>query len=419
MTSTSAERSGGPGIFDGLRIVDLTMGWAGPLATMLFADFGAEVIKIEGPTRIDWWRKGSASRPSVTLDYQTRLWEQSPLFNGVNRNKRGISIDMSQPDGRELLFRLAEISDVLVESFAPRVLPGWGCGYEAMRKRNPGLIMMSLPAIGTDGPWSSYVGYASTTEALSGMTSLCGDEDGPVLQSPFIADPIAGLNGAAALAMALYHREVTGEGQYVEGAQIEGLIPFLGDALMEFGLNNRELPRSSPGWPPPCGCFPARGDDQWIAICVTSDAQWESLCSMMSRPDLLADSGLRTREGRIASSQLVEEAVAAWTAERDPDQLERQLTAAGLAASPVRSAADALEPMRSAGYLIDVDHPEAGRHPYPGITVRMSETAGTVRTPAPLFGQDNEYVFGTLLGLSGAELADLRARQIVTDLPLL
>jgi crotonobetainyl-CoA:carnitine CoA-transferase CaiB-like acyl-CoA transferase len=419
MTSTWTEPGGEPGIFDGLRIVDLTMGWAGPLATMLFADFGAEVIKIEGPSRIDWWRKGSASRPSVKLDHQTRLWEQSPLFNGVNRNKRGVSIDMSQPHGRELLFRLAEVSDVLVESFAPRVLPGWGCGYDAMRQRNPRLIMMSLPAIGVTGPWSSYVGYASTTEALSGMTSLCGDEDGPLLQSPFIADPIAGLNGAAALAMALYHREVTGEGQYVEVAQIEGLIPFLGDALMEFGLNERELPPSSSGRPPPYGCYPARGDDRWIVICVTSDAQWASLCSLIGRPDLLADSGLSSGAGRLASSQLVDEAVAAWTATLDSDQMAEELAGCGIAASPVRTAASALGPMRAAGYLIDVSHPEAGPHPYPGITVRMSETAGTVRTPAPLFGQDNDYVFGMLLGLSGDELADLRARRVVTDLPLL
>ena len=219
--------------------------------------------------------------------------------------------------------------------------------------------------------------------------------------------------------MALYHREVTGEGQYVEVAQIEGVIPFLGDALMEFGLNNLELPRSSSGRPPPYGCFPALGDDRWIVIGVTCDSQWESLCVAMGRPDLLADSELRSGAGRLVSSELVNEAVAAWTAMRDPDQLAQQLADAGIAASPVRSAASALQPMRAAGYLIDVDHPEAGRHPYPGITVRMSETAGAIRKPAPLFGQDNDYVLGTLLGLSGAELADLRTRKVVTDLPLL
>jgi crotonobetainyl-CoA:carnitine CoA-transferase CaiB-like acyl-CoA transferase len=406
-------------VFDGVRIVDLTMGWAGPLATMLFADFGAEVIKIEGPAHIDWWRKGSASRPSVTMDYQSRMWERSPLFNGVNRNKRGICLDLTSEQGRALLLRLVEVSDVLVESFAPRVLRGWGCDYQALSRRNPRLIMMSLPAVGAVGPWSSYVGYASNTEALSGMTSLCGDDGGPMLQSPFIADPVAGLNGAAALAMALYHRELTGEGQFVEVAQVESIIPFLGDALMEFAMNNRELPRSSPGRPPPYGCFPARGDDRWVAICVTADAQWTRLCQLMSRQDLLADARLCTEAGRQAHGQRVWQAVAAWTTHRDAEEIAALLTGGGIAAMPVRSAAEALQPLREVGCLVDVEHPAAGRHPYPGVTVRMSRTPGRIRSPAPLFGQHNDEVLRSLLGLGEVELADLRARRVVTDLPLL
>jgi crotonobetainyl-CoA:carnitine CoA-transferase CaiB-like acyl-CoA transferase len=414
----------GPGpdakdIFAGLRIVDLTMGWAGPLATMMFADFGAEVIKVEGPGHIDWWRKGSASRPSVPMDYQTRLWEQSPIFNGVNRNKRGISLDLSGEPGRAVLLRLIEVSDVLVESFAPRVLPGWGCGYEQLRERNPRLIMMSLPAIGTTGPWSSYIGYASTTEALSGMTSLCGDSTGPVLQSPFIADPVGGLNGAAALAMALYHREVTGEGQFVEVAQVEGLIPFLGDALMEFALNQRELARSSTGRPPPYGCFPCRGSDRWVAIGARTDAQWARLCALMNRQDLLADAALGTASGRLAHGELVRQAVACWTAAGDAQQIAAQLTRHGIAATPVRSAAEALRPMREAGFLVDVSHPAAGRHPYPGVTVRMSRTPGRIRSPAPQFGQHTGEVLGAVLGMGDGELASLRAANVVTDLPLL
>ena len=405
-------------IFAGLRIVDLTMGWAGPLATMMFADFGAEVIKIEGPGHIDWWRKGSASRPSVPMDYQTRLWEHSPIFNGVNRNKRGISLDLSTEAGRAVLLRLVEVSDVLVESFAPRVLPGWGCGYEELRQRNPRLIMMSLPAIGTTGPWSSYIGYASTTEALSGMTSLCGDSTGPILQSPFIADPIGGLNGAAALAMALYHRELTGEGQFVEVAQVEGLIPFLGDALMEFALNQRELPRSATGRPPPYGCFPCRGSDQWAAIGVCTDAQWAQLCALMDRQDLLADPALGCA-GRAAHRELVGQAVADWTSAGDAEQIASLLTRHGIPATPVRNAARALRPMREAGFLVDVSHPSAGPHPYPGVTVRMSRTPGRIRSPAPQFGQHTGEVLRAVLGMSDGELASLRAARVVTDLPLL
>jgi crotonobetainyl-CoA:carnitine CoA-transferase CaiB-like acyl-CoA transferase len=406
-------------IFAGLRIIDLTMGWAGPLATMMFADFGAEVIKIEGPGHIDWWRKGSASRPSVPMDYETRLWEHSPIFNGVNRNKRGISLDLSTEPGRAVLLKLIEVSDVLVESFAPRVLPGWGCGYEQLRQRNPRLIMMSLPAIGTTGPWSSYIGYASTTEALSGMTSLCGDSTGPILQSPFIADPVGGLNGAAALAMALYHREVTGEGQFVEVAQVEGLIPFLGDALMEFALNQRELPRSSTGRPPPYGCFPCRGSDRWIAIGVCTDAQWTQLCALMNRQDLLADAALGSAAGRAAYGEVVVQAVADWTAAGDAEQMASRLIRHGIAATPVRSAAEALRPMREAGFLVDVNHPAAGRHPYPGVTVRMTRTPGRIRSPAPQFGQHTDEVLRAVLGMGDGEVADLRAARVVTDLPLL
>ena len=350
-----------------MRIVDLTMGWAGPLGTLLLADLGAEVIKIEGPGRLDWWRGGSVSSPNPDMsDLEQRMWERSPVFSGVNRNKRELVVDMKRPEGRALFEQLVTVSDAVVESFSPRVLQGWGLGYERLRELNERIILMSLPAVGSDGPWSHYVGYASTTEAMAGLPALCGyDGDGPILQTPSIADPLAGLNGAVALAMALYDREVTGPGAAHRGRAPGGRHP-----ADRRGLHGLRHERAR-----------ARAARQ-----RRSDGRAERLLPLRRRRSLgrglrrhattsgpaLAgvdrpagarlDARFATREARVANVGEVEAIVAAWTSQRSPREAMDALQAGGVIAAALNNEADLLDDpqVRGRGRLRD-DRPRARR----------------------------------------------------------
>lgn len=409
-------------IFDGLKVVDLTMGWAGPLTTMLLADHGADVLKIEGPAHPDWWRKGSAALPAGDFsDAGQRNWERSSLFNSVNRNKRGLVVDLTDERGRQLVRQLIQQADIAIDSFSPGVTQKLGLDYVGLRNDNPRLITMSLPAVGTVGPWSHYVGYASTTEALAGLPSVCGYPNQPILQSLRVADPLGGLNGAAALSIALLARELSGVGQHVEVPQLEGMVAVLGEAMMEFALNRRVRPRSPQGHVAtryaPYGCFPSAGQDRWVVVCVRTDAQWISLCAVLRRPDLRDDPRLASSEGRVAHRDDVDQAVAAWTARHSPATAARQLQESGVPAGPVNTAADLLDDPATAPAFVRSEHPVVGEHPYPRVTCQMSRTPGSIRRPAPLFGQHNREILQEHLGLSDPDVEALEHAGVLATEP--
>jgi crotonobetainyl-CoA:carnitine CoA-transferase CaiB-like acyl-CoA transferase len=315
------------------------------------------------------------------------------------------------------------ISDVVIESFSPRVMRDWLLDYEHLKDVKDDLIMMSLPAVGVSGPWTHYVGYASTTEAISGMPALCGYEDGPRLQAPFVADPIGGLNGAAAISFALLHRESTGEGQFIEVAQYEGMVPFLGAALMETVLNG-DVPARSPSGDTsfaPNGCYPCRGDDQWVVVCAPTEEEFVRLCEVIERPDLGGDDTLRRPADRAARRDFVDAAVAAWTSVRSPREAMKSLQDAGILAGAVNTAADVLDDPHivSRESYIEIDREVVGSHPYPNVTTKLSETPGSVARPAPLFAEHNELVFGEMLGRTTDELLALRREGVIADEPVI
>jgi crotonobetainyl-CoA:carnitine CoA-transferase CaiB-like acyl-CoA transferase len=410
-----------PSVFEGVRVIDLTMGWAGPLATMLLADYGAEVLKVEGPSRLDWWRSGSAARPTTDHDTRERSWERSPLFNGVNRNKRSVVIDLNQEQGRALFRGLAVDADVVIESFSPRVMAKWGLTYDVLHEINPGLIMMALPAVGLTGPCAHYVGYASTTEAMAGIAALCGDPEFPILQSTKVADPLAGLNGAVALAMALYDRQRTGTGRFIEVAHIEAIIPLIGSALMEWVLNGNVRPRCLTGdlTRSPNGAYRTSGDDRWVVICVDDDDAWLRLCAAMRRPELADDPRFRDASARVAHRATVDALVTSWTEQYDGRDVMERLQRADVLAATVNNAADLLvDPQAASGFEM-IEHPVTGTHPYPRVTVQLSATPGAIRRHAPLFGEDNDYVLRDVLGLDDGEIAALRESGAIADEPRL
>jgi crotonobetainyl-CoA:carnitine CoA-transferase CaiB-like acyl-CoA transferase len=355
-------------------------------------------------------------------DVNDRTWERSAVFSGVNRNKRSLVLDMKHDRGREVFARLVAASDVVVESFSPGVVERWGFGYERLRELNERIILLSLPAAGSDGPWSHYVGYASTTEALAGLPALCGYAGGsPILQTPSIADPVAGLNGAAALAMALYEREVTGRGQAIEVAHLEAMTPLVGEALIDHALTGAIRERSGTGDTSyaPNGCYRCAGDDRWVVISAREDAEWQALAAAVGRPELADDPRFRRRTDRVANRAVVDEVVEAWTRTQDRRAAMETLQRAGVLAGAVNNEADLLDDpqVQAAGSFVDIDREHVGVHPYPNATLRLDGRRAPVRRPAPLFGEDNRHVLRSILGLDDEEIEQLYADEVVADVP--
>ena len=264
------------GPLHGVRVVDLSMGWAGPLAARHLVDMGAEVIKIESCERFDWWRGWEATQEWI----DSNAAEQSASFNTVNRNKLDVTLDLMSPDGKDLLKRLVAIADVVVENYSAGVLPKLGLGYEALKAVNPELVMLSMPAFGTNGPWSAYRAYGSTVEHASGLPHLNGEADWPpTMVHVAYGDAVGGLNGAAALLTALRHRRRTGEGQYLDLSQSEGLFPLGIHGILHQSVLGRPPARTGNRSPDcaPHGVYPARGQDQWVVIQVLTEPQWRAL----------------------------------------------------------------------------------------------------------------------------------------------
>ncbi|HXG18637.1 MAG TPA: CoA transferase [Methylomirabilota bacterium] len=402
-----------------LRVVDLTNGWAGPLSTCLLGDFGAEVIKVESPSHMDWWRgaglQGTANGP--------KLYEQSPTFNTVNRNKIGIALELTHPRGRELFRELVRVSDVLVANYPLRSLRKLGIDFQALSAVNPNLVMVTLPAFGGSGPDSEYVGFGCTTEALAGITGVSGYEDGPPqMLSNAIGDPGTALNACFATLVGLFERDRRGAGVSIDLSHVEGLLPMNAEALLDYTINGVVQRRRGNRHPlmAPHGCYPCKGDDEWIMITVASDAQWEKFCQALGNPAWTRAEGLRTLAGRKAVEDELDRHIAEWTKEHDHYEAMELLQQAGVAAGAVISGLEVLSDAHLAAreFLLAVDKAEAGTHLYPGFVPRFQPDASELRTPPPCFGEHNDYVFGEILGLPPQEVEALVQERIISKAPI-
>ncbi len=404
----------GPAL-DGIRVIDLTMGFAGPLATKMLGGLGADVIKVESIQRIDWWRGAAATTPDDVR------FERSPHFNTTNLYKRGITLNLRDERGRDLVRRLIETSDVVIENYSARVMANFGLTYETLRGWKRDIIMVSMPGFGASGPWRDYVAFGQTVEAVSGLTHFNGypDDDPRLLSNG--ADPFVGINGMVATLLALVHRQRTGEGQRVEVAQMEAITPFIGADLLRFQMNGGVRPRigNQHESMSPHGCFPTRGDDTWVAIAVETDEQWAAFCRVTEHPDWAADPRFGDLEGRLEHRDELDRLVAEWTAGHDRYEVMHSLQDAGIAAGPVQSGADLRTDaqLQATGFYESLDRAHVGRHEYPVVPIRLSRTPRRLATPAPTLGQHNEDVLGGLLGLSEAELESLREDGVIGDRP--
>ncbi|NVN88800.1 MAG: CoA transferase [Rhodopseudomonas sp.] len=420
----SAERAATAGEalpLQGLRIIDLTMGWAGPSAVRQLGDLGAEAIKVESCQYPDWFRGTDPRGPY----HPERTYEKTYWFQTMNRNKSGITLDLTTDAGLSLLKRLLAEADAVIDNYAADVLPRLGLDVAAMHAINPRLVVVTMPAFGITGPWSGVRAYGSTLEQASGLPSVTGrDGDPPTMVHAALGDPVGGISAAAALMLGLMHQKATGEGQHIDLAQVECMLPMLAPSIIEQAATGMTSPRIGNRHPQfvPNGCFPCLGEDQWVTLAVQTDAQWQALCKVMHRPDLAADPRLAGANGRRADEDRIEVAVRHWTSSVRPDLAMVTLQDAGIAAGVARLPTDLPgDPhLMTIGHWQPVVRPFMGPHLLPSVSYRE----GDARLPyaierlAPTLGEHNMEVLGGLLGLGQAEIAKLRDDGVIGNVAI-
>lgn len=387
----------------GIRVLDLTRAWAGPYGTRYLADFGADVIKVESAKFSDPREPGN------------------PGYGEVNRNKRPISLNYQSPEGQALLKRLVAISDVVVENFSPRVMAKLGLDYDNLIKIRPDLIMVSLPGYGKSGPHGDFVSFGGPLMAYTGMSLLWGYPAAPPDARVKVAQPdyISSTTQAMAITAALHHRAQTGQGQYIEIAQVETAVATMELAYLDYFANGTVAePRGNrdPNAVPQ-GCYPCLGNEAWCVISCTTDAQWQALTKLMEDESLANDPGLATAEGRWARHDELDKCISTWSAEWTPYQLMRELQAVGVPAGMVQTAEDIWRDphLRARDYTVTIEHddPSLGTVEHPGMTVKLHDTPGQIHRPVGPLGEANDAVFRGLLGLSPDEISRLAEAGVI------
>lgn len=409
----------GPQPLRDIRIVDLTMGWSGPLATRHLADMGAEVVKIESCGYPDWWRGWEHSPEALA----SREHEKSASFNQINRNKMGVTIDLTRPEGHAVALKLVARADAVIENQATGVMDKLGLSFEELKAVNPEIIMLSLPAFGAVGPWSGYRGYGSTVEHGAGLPHLSGEADDPPIQTHVaFGDACGGLNAVAALLTGLFHAKRTGQGQRIEISQVECMLQQGVHGTIAQGLNGAPPPRTGNRHPlfVPHGCFACAEPDTWLVVAVTDDAQWRPLCEVIGRADLAADEALSNADGRRAREEEIEAAIAQWAAATDAEAAMQALQDAGVAAGVARRPSDLLHDAGfvERGFWQEIERDVVGVQPHPATPWRFDGQRGPLKFPAPLLGEYNRAVFCDILGLSEDELASLESAGVIGNEPV-
>jgi benzylsuccinate CoA-transferase BbsF subunit len=398
---------------DGIRVADFSWVGAGPFLTKPLADHGADVIKIESRTRVD------PIRSMAPFQHGVKGIERSGYFANRNSSKRSICLDLKDSRGRELALRLIAVSDVVVNNFSPGTMDRLGLGYGAARVVRPDVVYLEMPMMGMAGPSRDCRGYGLTIAAAGGLLGLTGYVSGqPVGTGTNYPDHVPNpLHGAVAVLAALRKRRRTGQGEYIELAQLESTINAIGPAIVaaaageDVGPVGNDDPVATPH-----GVYPTTGTDSWCAIAVFGDEQWAALCAVLdgvawtAYPDLATAAGRRRRAPLL--NRLIAEATRAW----DPCRLASKLAEVGVAAAPVQHADDLLhadEQLRARGHWITLDHPVMGPAIYDGSPYRLSATPGRLRSPAPILGADTRTVCMDLLDVPEQTYDELEQQGVV------
>lgn len=392
----------------GVRVLDFTTAIAGSYLTAVLALMGAEVIKVEQRRRPDPFRV-DRQRPWMT--------SPSPQVVACWVNTIGITLDLSYPEGLELAKRLVKISHVVAENRRPGAIDKLGMGYPVLREIKPDIIMISSSGHGGTGPERLYQGYAGLYSSLSGLSEMVGYPNSPPTDTRSSADFRAGLYGALAVLAALNHWQRTGEGQHIDFSHREANTTAVADVIMDYTMNKRNQTRSGnrDAVMAPHNCYRCRGEDRWISIAVGTDEEWRALCSVMGNPDWSKEERFSDQDCRWQNQEELDKLLEEWTINHDPFELMEILQKAGVAAMPSFSSKDLAEDRHLKGrnaYSV-VEHPEQGKYYVLSPPWKLSATPPKATKCFPKVGEDNEYVFGQLLGLSPQEMANLEERGVI------
>ena len=388
----------------GIRVLDFTWIHAGPSATRILSDQGAEVIKVESNNALSVVG-GPASATARGLG-QRHNW---------NAGKLSISLNMKTPQAVDIARRLAAVSDVVAENFSGRVMPSWGLDYESIRRINPGIVMLSMSGFGRTGPWKDRVSYGQTLQAWSGFTQLTGFPDAdPSGPASAYSDAVGGMAGAQAVLLALIHRSRTGRGQWLDVSQFESLSSLLETLVLDMSVNGsaatstRSGNRLPYGGGAPHGAYRCQGEDRWVAITVFTEAEWRAFLEVIGQPQWAHDQRFATAGARQRNADALDALVESWTVQRSADDVMHSLQAAGVAAGVVQTGADlSRDPQLMArGFFRRVPDHLGEQRIIESAPYKLSRTPGSVTRGAPAFAADMTYVLRELLGMSDDEVED-------------
>jgi crotonobetainyl-CoA:carnitine CoA-transferase CaiB-like acyl-CoA transferase len=404
--------------FEGLRILDMTSFWAGPLTGHTLALLGAEVIHLESATRPD-----GARLVGGVPQTEDQYWERGPIFAALNTNKKSMTIDLGDERGIDLVRRLVATCDVVVENYTPRVLDQLGLHFESLRNERPDLIMLRMPGFGLDGPWRDLSAFAFVIEDAAGLTWLTGHPDILPFEPYCVGDPNAGLHALYGLLLALEHRERTAEGGLVEAAMVDAALNVAAEQVIEFSAYGSLLGREGNRGPTasPQNLYKVAGpdehgrDDGWVAIAVATDEQWDSLCRVVGQSAWATDPALASRAGRTSEHDRIDAVLAAWCRARSADEIVDLLWGAGVPVGKVMQPHDQpdLPQLQARRFFEEVDHPVLGASRYSTLPMRFSRGPERIhQRHAPLLGEHNEALLREL-GLTQSEIDALEAAGVI------
>ena len=396
---------GGP--LAGLRVLDVSTILAGPLTCQLLGDFGADVVKIEHPRRGDGMRGHGLAKDGVPL-----WWKM------ISRNKRMVGLYLGEPEGAELFLQLAERADVVVENFRPGTFERWGVGWEALHERNPGLVLLRVTGFGQSGPYRDRPGFGTLVESMSGFAHLTGQPDGPPTLPAFgLADSIAGVTGATAVMMALYHRDARGgTGQQIDLDLLEPIMTAVGPGVIyadQLGVTQQRTGNRSMNNAPRNAYRTT--DDHWVAVSTSADTIAERVMRLVGHPEVIDEPWFATGRERAEHGDELDAMVGEWIGARTRDQVTAAFEEAGAAIAPIYSPPELLEDpqVQALDMVTTVEDPDLGSVRMQNVLFRMSETPGAIRFTGGRLGSDTEAVLVDELGLSRERYEALRERGVV------